>query len=134
MGKGLNKAMIIGFLGKAPTISYTESGSTVANMSVATKEKWKDKSGVPQERSEWHRVVAFGKLGEICQQHLVQGAEVFFEGRLTTRKWQDKEGVTRYSTEIVAHEMQVLGRKDRALADDSGRQKAHNDNPEDPPY
>jgi single-strand DNA-binding protein len=124
--KGLNKAMIIGHLGQDVDVKYTANGSAVANMSVATKEQWKNPQGEPQEKTEWHRVVCFGKLGEICGQYLKSGSQVYFEGRITTRKWQDQAGTDRYSTEIVANEMQMLGGGDRSSqgSSDASRQQA----------
>jgi single-strand DNA-binding protein len=110
MARGINKAIIVGTLGKDPEINYTASGSAVANISVATNETWKDKTtGQPVERTEWHRIVIFGKLAEIAVQYLKKGAQVYFEGKIQTRKWQDQGGQDRYSTEIVANEMQMLG-------------------------
>ena len=105
----LNKAMIIGRLGRDPEIRYTQDGKAVANFTLATSDRWRDKgSGDMQERTEWHRVVAFGRLGEICGEYLSKGKQVFIEGRLQTRSWE-KDGVTRYTTEIVASNMQMLG-------------------------
>lgn len=110
MARGVNKAIIVGTLGQDPDIKFTASGSAVANISVATNESWKDKStGEKQERTEWHRIVMFGKLAEIAQQYLKKGSQAYFEGRIQTRKWQDQSGNDRYSTEIVANEMQLLG-------------------------
>jgi single-strand DNA-binding protein len=110
MARGVNKAIIVGTLGQDPEIRYTANGSAVANISVATNESWKDKStGEAQERTEWHRIVMFGKLAEIAQQYLKKGSQAYFEGRIQTRKWQDQSGNDRYSTEIVANEMQMLG-------------------------
>ena len=110
MARGVNKAMIIGTLGQDPDVKYTASGSPVVNVSVATNESWKDKqTGETQERTEWHRIVVFGKLAEICAQYLKKGSQVYFEGRIQTRKWQDQTGNDRYSTEIVANDMQMLG-------------------------
>lgn len=107
----LNRAMIIGRLGRDPEIRYTPDGRAVANFSLATTDKWKDKqSGEPRERTEWHRIVAFGRLGEICGEYLSRGRQVFIEGRLRTRSWE-KDGVTRYTTEIEATNMQMLGSK-----------------------
>ena len=112
MGKGINKAVIVGTLGNDPEIKYAENGNAVVNVSVATNESWKDRTtGQAQERTEWHRIVMFGKLGEIAQQYLKKGSQVYFEGRIRTNKWQDSAGNTRYSTQIVANEMQMLGRK-----------------------
>ena len=110
MARGVNKAIIVGTLGQDPEVRYTASGSAVANLSVATNESWRDKaSGEMQERTEWHRIVMFGKLAEIAQQYLKKGSQAYFEGRIQTRKWQDQSGNDRYSTEIVANEMQMLG-------------------------
>lgn len=108
---GVNKAMVIGRLGRDPEVRYTQDGRAIANFSVATSEEWKDKdSGEKKERTEWHRIVAFGRLGEICGEYLSKGKQVYIEGRLQTRSWE-KEGVTRYTTEIVASNMQMLGSK-----------------------
>jgi single-strand DNA-binding protein len=110
--RGVNKAIIVGTLGKDPEMRYMPSGSAVANLSVATSEQWKDKqSGEKQERTEWHRVAIFGKLAEIAGEYLRKGSQVYLEGKIQTRKWQDKEGKDRYSTEIVADTMQMLGGK-----------------------
>jgi single-strand DNA-binding protein len=112
---GINKAIIIGRLGRDPEVRYTPSGVAVANFTVATSEDWKDKeSGEKKERTEWHRIVAFGKLGEICGQYLSKGRQVYIEGRIQTRDWEDQNGVKRYTTEIVASQMQMLGAKDEA--------------------
>lgn len=110
MARGVNKAIIVGTLGKDPDIKYTAGGSAVVNVSVATNESWKDKkTGENIEKTEWHRIVIFGKLAEIAAQYLRKGQQVYFEGKIQTRKWQDQGGVDRYSTEIVANEMQMLG-------------------------
>lgn len=110
MARGINKAILIGNLGNDPDIRYTASGAAVANISLATAESWRDKdSGEQQERTEWHRVVFFGRLAEIVGEYLRKGSQIYVEGRLQTRKWQDKEGNDRYTTEIVANEMQMLG-------------------------
>ncbi len=110
MARGVNKVILIGNLGNDPDIRYTASGAAVANISIATAESWKDKdTGEKQERTEWHRVVFFGRLAEIVGEYLRKGSQVYIEGRLQTRKWQDKEGKDRYTTEIVANEMQMLG-------------------------
>lgn len=109
----INKVILVGNLGKDPEIRYTPSGMAVANFSVATTEKWKDKqSGEMQERTEWHRIVAWGRLGEICGEYLSKGRQVYIEGKLQTRQWE-KDGVTRYSTEVVANEMKMLGSKNQ---------------------
>ncbi|RKZ72051.1 MAG: single-stranded DNA-binding protein [Gammaproteobacteria bacterium] len=112
MARGVNKAIILGSLGQDPDIRYTAGGAAVANISIATNEQWKDKeSGEMQERTEWHRVVFFGRLAEIVGEYLRKGSQVYVEGRIQTRKWQDKEGKDRYTTEIVANGMQMLGSK-----------------------
>ena len=113
---GLNKVMLIGRLGNDPEIRYTPDGTAVANFSIATSEEWKDKnSGEKKERTEWHRIVAWRKLGELCGEYLSKGRQVYIEGKLQTRSWE-KDGVTRYTTEIVASDVQFLGAKDSANA------------------
>lgn len=102
----LNKVMIIGNLGRDPELK--QGASAIANISVATTEKWKDKEGNKQEKTEWHRIVFFGRLAEIVGDYLKKGSKVYIEGRLQTRKWEDKEGKDRYTTEIVANEMKIL--------------------------
>ena len=110
MARGINKAIIVGTLGQDPEIKYTASGSAVVNVSVAINESWKDKqTGEAQERTEWHRIVMFNKLAEIASQYLKKGSQAYFEGRIQTRKWQDQSGNDRYTTEIVANDMQMLG-------------------------
>ena len=112
MARGINKVILVGHLGRDPEIRYASSGSAIANISLATSESWKDRNtGEKQERTEWHRVVFFGRLAEIAGEYLKKGAQVYIEGRLQTRKWQDKEGQDRYTTEVVANEMQMLGAK-----------------------
>src|SRR6478609_8565754 len=105
----VNKVILVGRLGQNPEVKYTPSGAAVANFSVATNESWTDKSGQKQERTEWHRVVVWGKLAELCSQFLVKGRQVYLEGRLQTRQWQDKDGQTKYTTEIQAQTVQFLG-------------------------
>lgn len=111
MAKGtLNKVMLIGNLGKDPEVRYMPNGQPVATITIATSEAWKDKaSGAQQEKTEWHRVVMFRKLAEIAGEYLKKGSKVYIDGRLQTRKWQDQQGQDRYTTEIVANEMQMLG-------------------------
>ncbi|TVQ04973.1 MAG: single-stranded DNA-binding protein [Balneolaceae bacterium] len=104
----LNKAMIIGRLGQDPEVRYTQSNTAFANMSVATSEKYKDRNGELQETTEWHRVVVWGRLAEICQEYLKKGSLVYFEGPIQTREWEDKDGQKRYTTEIKALNMQML--------------------------
>jgi single-strand DNA-binding protein len=109
MARGINKVILIGNLGRDPETRYTQGGSAVTNLRVATAESWKDRqTGEQQERTEWHSVVCFARLGEIAGEYLRKGSKVYIEGRLQTRKWQDKDGADRYSTEIVANEMQML--------------------------
>ena len=115
MGRGINKAVIVGTLGKDPEIRYAENGNAVVNISVATNESWKDReTGEAQERTEWHRIVLFGKLGEIASQYLKKGSQAYFEGKIKTSKWQDQGGIDRYTTEIVVNEMEMLGRRSDA--------------------
>ncbi len=110
MARGLNKVILIGNLGADPETRAMPSGMTVANLRIATSENWKDRqSGENQERTEWHTVAVFGKLAEIASEYLRKGSQVYVEGRLRTRKWQDKQGNDRYTTEIVANEMLMLG-------------------------
>jgi len=110
MARGVNKAILIGNLGRDPEVRYSPSGAAVANVSIATTESWKDRNtGEQQEKTEWHRVVFFGRLAEIVGEYLKKGSQIYVEGRLQTRKWQDKEGNDRWSTEVVASEMQMLG-------------------------
>lgn len=109
MSNGLNKVLIIGNLGSDPEIKYTTSGSAVANLSIATSERWKDRNtGEQKEQVEWHRVVLFARLAEIAEQYLKKGSKVFIEGKLQTRDWEDAEGKKRYTTEVIAREMTML--------------------------
>ncbi len=108
----VNKVILVGRLGNDPEVRYTATGSAVANVSLATSENWKDKqTGEKQERTEWHRIVFFSKLAEIVAQYLRKGSLIYVEGSLQTKKWQDKNGEDRYTTEIVANEMRMLGSK-----------------------
>ena len=110
MARGVNKAIIVGNLGRDPEVRYSASGNAIANVTVATTDSWKDRqSGERQERTEWHRVVFFNRLAEIVAEYLKKGSQVFIEGRIQTRKWEDKDGNERWTTEIVANEMQMLG-------------------------
>ncbi|GED23355.1 single-stranded DNA-binding protein [Halomonas sabkhae] len=114
MARGINKVILIGNLGQDPEVRFTPSGTAVANLNLATTDTWMDRqSGQRQERTEWHRVVMFNKTAEIAQQYLRKGSKIYIEGRLQTRKWQDQNGQDRYSTEVVANDMQMLdGRGD----------------------
>lgn len=107
----LNKVMLIGNLGADPEIRYTQAGAPVATFTLATTERWTDKDGQKQETTEWHRVVAWRKLAEICGEYLRKGSKVYIEGKLSTRKWQDQTGQDRYTTEIVAGDMKMLDRR-----------------------
>jgi len=107
---GINKVILIGRLGQDPEVRYTPDGTAVANFSIATSDEWKDKaSGEKRERTEWHRIVAWRKLGEICGEYLSKGRQVYIDGKIQTREWQDKEGNRRFTTEIVANDVQFLG-------------------------
>ncbi len=107
---GVNKAIIIGRLGRDPELRYFQDGTPVANFSVATSEQWTDKqTGEKREKTEWHKIVAFRRLAEICGQYLAKGRQVYIEGRIQTREWEDRDGIKRYTTEIVASNMQMLG-------------------------
>ena len=109
MARGVNKVILIGNLGQDPEVRYMPSGGAVANVNIATTEVWNDRqSGQRQERTEWHKVVFFNKLAEVVQQYLKKGSKIYIEGKLQTRKWQDQNGVDRYTTEIVSNDMQML--------------------------
>ena len=112
MARGINKVIIVGNLGSDPELRYTGSGTAVCNLSVATSEKYKDRDGNEVETTEWHRVVAWARLAEICGEYLKKGSQIYIEGSLQTRQYEDKDGVTKYSTEIKAREMQMLGGRD----------------------
>jgi single-strand DNA-binding protein len=121
MARGINKVILVGNLGKDPETRYMPNGKAVTNFSIATSESWTDKqSGDKQERTEWHNIVMFEKLAEIAAEYLRKGSQVYVEGSLRTRKWQDKEGKDRYTTEIVARDMQMLGGRGGAGGGASG--------------
>jgi len=121
MARGINKVILIGNLGADPETRAMPSGTTVANLRIATSESWRDKqTGEQQERTEWHRVALFGRLAEIAGEYLRKGSQVYIEGSLRTRKWQDKQGNERYSTEIVGNELQMLGGRGGAGAGAEG--------------
>ncbi|MFO7605454.1 MAG: single-stranded DNA-binding protein [Desulfurivibrionaceae bacterium] len=109
----INKAILIGNLGADPEVRYTQSGTAVANFNLATTETW-TKDGNKEEKTEWHRIVAFGRLGEVCGEYLSKGSKAYIEGRIQTRQWEDKDGNKRYTTEIVAREMKILTPKGAA--------------------
>jgi single-strand DNA-binding protein len=120
MARGINKVILIGNLGADPEVRYMPSGGAVANLRIATTESWKDRqSGEMQERTEWHRVVLFGRLGEVAKEYLRKGSRVYLEGRLQTRKWQGQDGQDRYATEVVANDMQMLDRREGGHAADT---------------
>ena len=116
----VNKVILIGNLGRDPETRYMPDGGAITNISIATTENWKDKAGEKQEKTEWHRVAFFGKLAEIAGEYLKKGSQVYVEGRLQTRKWQDKDGQDKYSTEIVANAMQMLGSRQGMGGGDRG--------------
>ena len=137
--RGINKVIVVGNLGADPEVRYSAGGSAICNMRVATSESWKDKdSGEKQERTEWHRVVLFGKLGEIAGEYLKKGRQVYIEGSLRTNKYTDKDGIERYSTDIIATEMQMLGGQSEASTKPkpSGKPKPPQDDFQDelPPF
>jgi single-strand DNA-binding protein len=121
MARGVNKVILIGNLGADPETRAMPSGTTVANLRVATSESWRDKqTGEQQERTEWHRVALFGRLAEVAGEYLRKGSQVYIEGSLRTRKWQDKQGNERYSTEIVGNDLQMLGGRGGGAGGGSG--------------
>ena len=117
----LNKVLLIANLGKDPEVRYTASGTAVASFSLATSEKFKNKGGEWEERTEWHNVILWGRLAEIAREYLSKGKTVYIEGRLQTRKWQDKDGKDRFTTEIVGEKMQMLSRKDGSNHEEAGQ-------------
>ncbi len=121
MARGVNKVILVGNLGNDPDVKYTADGRAIANISLATTESWKDRNtGEQQDRTEWHRVVFFNRLAEIVSEYLKKGSQIYVEGKLQTRKWQDQSGQDRYTTEIVANEMQMLGGRTGGTADFGG--------------
>ena len=112
MAKGINKVILVGNLGQDPELKHTGNGTAVCNMRLATNESYKDSSGEWVDKTEWHSIVAWSRLAEICGEYLKKGSQVYFEGSLQTRQWEDKEGNTRYTTEVKAREMQMLGGRD----------------------
>ena len=115
----VNKAILIGRLGKDPEVKYLPDGTMVTTFRIATDEQWKDKNGEKVQRTEWHQIVTYRKLAEICGNYLVKGKLVFIEGRIQTRNWEDKEGVKRYTTEIIANDMKMLDSKGQARPGDA---------------
>ena len=126
---GINKAILIGNLGRDPELRYTQNGQAVVNFTLATSEAWTDKaSGQKQERTEWHRIVAWGRTGELCAQYLSKGRSVYIEGRIQTREWEDKEGQKRWTTEVNAQTVQFLGGPRSADTEDSSASASANAN------
>jgi len=125
----INKVMILGRLGQEPELKYTPNGTAVCNFSMATTENWTDKSGQKQERTEWHRIVVWGKLGELCNQYLSKGRQAFIEGALQTRSWEAQDGSKRYTTEINARNVQFIGGQPTANKDDFKGEEASQGNP-----
>lgn len=144
MSRGINKVIVVGNLGQDPDTRYMPSGGAVTNFTVATNESWKDKAtGEQKDRTEWHKVAMFGRLAEIGAEYLRKGSQVYIEGKLRTRKWQDKDGNDRYTTEIVADEMQMLGGRgggsapmggDPGPASEAPSQSSSNDFDDDIPF
>ncbi len=128
----VNKVILIGNLGRDPEIRYMPSGDALATLSLATTDTWKDKSGEKQERTEWHRISMFGRLAEIAGEYLKKGSQVYIEGRIQTRKYTDKDGVEKYSTEIVANEMKMLGGRAGGTADMDSAPRAASSRPASP--
>ncbi len=131
----VNKVILIGNLGADPEIRYTQSGTPVVNFRIATTERWKGQDGQPQEQTEWHQIVAWRRLAEICSEYLSKGSKVYIEGKLQTRKWQDQNGNDRYTTEIVARDMQMLSPRGASSSNESYSSGSgyNNDMPQEPP-
>ena len=128
--KGVNKVILVGNLGNDPELKYMPNGNAVANLSLATSESWKDQQGQVQERTEWHRITAYRKLAEIMGEYLRKGSQIYVEGKLQTRKWQDQQGQDRYTTEIVVDQMQMLGGKGES--NPQGQQQGNYQQPQSP--
>jgi single-strand DNA-binding protein len=132
MSRGVNKVILVGNLGQKPEMRYTATQSAVANISIATTESWKDKeSGEMRDKTEWHRVVYFGKLAEIVEKYLDKGSSVYIEGKLQTRKWQDKSGADRWTTEIVGSELTMLGSRQNNSSNDMAGNQSESPFPQD---
>jgi len=130
----MNKAMIIGNLGNDPELRYTQNQTPVATFSVASTERWKDSDGNKQEHTEWHRVVVWKGLAEMCNEHLSKGSKVFIEGKLRTRKWEDQDGNIRYSTEIVVRDLEMLGGRQEETASQPNKENVEPPMPDDVPF
>lgn len=131
MATGVNKVILVGNLGADPEVRFTPGGQAVANFRIATSDSWTDKSGQKQERTEWHRIVVWGKLAELCGEYLKKGRQCFIEGRLQTREWTDKEGKKNYTTEVVANSVVFLGGRDGASAG-GGQQRQYSRSQQQP--
>ncbi|HDL98030.1 MAG TPA: single-stranded DNA-binding protein [Desulfobacteraceae bacterium] len=130
----INKVILIGNLGADPEIRYTQSGTPVVNFRIATTERWKDKDGQQQEQTEWHNIVAWKRLAEICGEYLAKGSKVYIEGKLQTRKWQDQNGNDRYTTEIIAKEMKMLSPRGTTDNSNQGGGDGYQDLPPEPSH
>ena len=130
-GSGVNRVILVGNLGADPEVRFTPGGQAVANFRIATNESWTDKNGQKQDRTEWHRIVVWGKLGELCGQYLTKGRQCYVEGRLQTREWTDKENRKNYTTEVVAQNVVFLGGRDGASAGAGNQRGATRNGPED---
>ena len=134
MARGVNKVILIGQLGQDPEVRFTQQGNPIANISMATSEKWKDKQGQLQEKTEWHRIVVFGKLADIVQQYVRKGSKLYVEGKLQTRKWQDQQGNDKYSTEVVVDgfsgQIQMLDGKQEGQGNAPLQQHQHQQRPQ----
>ena len=130
----MNKAMIIGNLGSDPELRYTQNQTPVATFSVASTERWKDSDGNKQEHTEWHRVVVWKGLAEVCNEHLSKGSKIFIEGKLRTRKWEDQDGNIRYSTEIIARDLEMLGGRQEETTSQPNGENVEPPMPDDVPF
>jgi single-strand DNA-binding protein len=130
----VNKVILIGNLGRDPELRYTKSGQAVANFTIATNERWTDKEGQQQERTEWHRIVTWAKTAELCAQYLSKGRPAYIEGSLQTREYEDKEGIKRYTTEVVAQRVQFLGGKSDGAGASGPAPGANSGPPDDIPF
>ena len=129
----INKCILVGNLGADPELRHTSSGNDVVNFNVATTERWKDKEGQQQETTEWHRIVIWGKLANICAEYLHKGSRVYIEGKITTRQWEDGSGAKRYTTEIIAREVKMLDSRERQERPTESREQ-HQEPPPDTPF
>ena len=126
--KGVNKVILVGNLGNDPEVRYMPNGNAVANLSLATSESWKDQQGQMQERTEWHRLTMYRRLAEVAGEYLKKGSQIYVEGKLQTRKWQDQQGQDRYTTEIIVDQMQMLGGRENSSANNGYQQQSQQAN------